>query len=212
MTSAHLQPQPSPSGGAVPSEEAPLVARLRAGERAAFEEVVRENSGRMYAVACRFVRNREDARDVVQDAFVSAFRNFESYHGDSRLSTWLHRIVVNAALMRLRSRGRKPEESIEPLLPKFLDDGHPVQTAQRWSDGAHEEFEREERRLLVRRAIDALPESYRTILLLRDIEEVETPEVAAILGITENAVRIRLHRARQALRTLLDPHLRRSPA
>lgn len=192
--------------------DASLVERLRAGDRLAYEEVVRRNTGRMLAVACRFVRNREDARDVVQEAFVSAFKNFDTYNGESRLSTWLHRIVVNAALMRLRSRGRKPEESIEPLLPKFLDSGHPAQSAGRWANGVHDDLEREERRVMVRRAIDELPDAYRTILLLRDIEEVDTPEVAAALGITENAVRIRLHRGRQALRTLLDPHLRRSPA
>jgi RNA polymerase sigma-70 factor (ECF subfamily) len=201
---------PAAEVGADP--DATLVARLRSGERDAFEEVVRRYSGRMLAVARRFVREPEDARDIVQEAFISAFRNFDSYHGDARLSTWLHRIVVNAALMRIRSRSRRPEESIEALLPKFGEDGHSVQPAHLWVETTHETVEREQRAALVRRTIDELPESYRTVLLMRDIEELDTAETAALLGTTENAVKIRLHRARQALRALLDPHLRRTRA
>lgn len=216
------EPEPGaelPLGGAVHAVadpaaalDADLVARLQAGERGAFEEVVRRYTGRMLAVARRFVREPEDARDVVQEAFISAFRNFDSYHGEARLSTWLHRIVVNAALMRIRSRSRRPEESIEALLPKFGEDGHSVQPAHLWVETTHETVEREQRAVLVRRCIDELPDSYRTVLLLRDIEELDTAETAALLGTTENAVKIRLHRARQALRALLDPHLRRTRA
>ena len=197
------------AGDPAAAKDAELVARLRVGERRAFEEVVQRYSGRMLAVARRFLREPEDARDVVQDAFISAFRNFDSYHAEARLSTWLHRIVVNAALMRIRSRGRRPEESIEALLPKFGEDGHSVQPAHLWVETTHETVERGQRAALVRRCIDELPESYRTVLLLRDIEELDTAETAALLGTTENAVKIRLHRARQALRALLDPHFRR---
>ena len=193
-------------------QDAALVARLRAGERGAFEEVVQRYTGRMLAVARRFLREPEDARDIVQEAFISAFRNFDSYHGEARLSTWLHRIVVNAALMRIRSRSRRPEESIETLLPKFGEDGHSVQPAHLWVETTHESVERDQRAALVRRCIDELPESYRTVLLMRDIEELDTAETAALLGTSENAVKIRLHRARQALRALLDPHLRRTRA
>lgn len=199
-------------GDPTAAQDTLLVARLRAGERSAFDEVVRRYSGRMLAVARRFVREPDDARDIVQEAFLSAFRNFGSYHGDSLLSTWLHRIVVNAALMRIRARSRRPEESIEALLPKFGEDGHSVQPAHLWVETTHETVEREQRAELVRRCIDELPDTYRTVLLLRDIEEFDTAEAAALLGTTENAVKIRLHRARQALRALLDPHLRRTRA
>lgn len=194
------------------TEDAALVARLRSGEHAAYDEVVRLYAGRMLAVARRFVREPEDARDIVQEALISAFRNFDSYQGEARLSTWLHRIVVNAALMKLRARRRRPEESIEGLLPKFGEDGHSVQPAHLWVETTHETAEREERAALVRRCIDELPDSYRTVLLLRDIEELDTSDTAALLGTSENAVKIRLHRARQALRALLDPHLRRTRA
>jgi RNA polymerase sigma-70 factor (ECF subfamily) len=181
-----------------------LVERLRAGDPAAFETLVREQGGRMLATARRFVRTDDDARDVVQDAFQAAFRSIEGFVGASRLSTWLHRIVVNAALMRLRSQQRRREDSIEDLLPRFEDDGRWAEPAARWDGKADALLERWETRAMVRSAIDRLPESYRTVLLLRDIEELDTDETASILDVTPNAVKTRLHRARQALRTLIE--------
>jgi RNA polymerase sigma-70 factor (ECF subfamily) len=188
--------------------ERELLARLRAGEAAAYEELVRGQSGRMLAVARRFLANEEDARDAVQDAFLSAFRSVERFEGSSRLSTWLHRIVVNAALMKLRTRRRKPEKSIEELLPRFLEDGHMAGPAAPWRPSAETELERRELRALILTQIQALPEGYRNVLMLRDIEGFDTEEAAEAMGISPNAVKTRLHRARQALRGLLDPHLR----
>ncbi len=186
------------------SVEAALLAGLRAGDGDAYESLVRTTTPRLLAVARRIVGSEEDARDVVQDSFISAFKALDRFEGHAKLSTWLHRIVVNKALMRLRTRKRKPEEPIEPLLPAFKEDGHQVQAAVEWADGADVALERAETRDFVRSQIDRLPDTYRTVLLLRDIEEMNTPETAAMLGITENAVKIRLHRARQALRALLD--------
>lgn len=188
------------------AEEAALLAGLRAGDAAAFETLVRTHSGRLLAVARRLVRNEEDARDAVQDAFLSAFRALDSFEEGSRISTWLHRIVINAALMKLRTRRRKPEESIDELLPKFLQDGHRANPGSDWKEAAEVALQRQETRVLVRECIDRLPETYRTVLLLRDIEELDTEEVARLLAVSPNAVKIRLHRARQALRTLLDPY------
>ena len=187
-------------------EEKALLEALRAGDDAAYEALVRTHAGRLLAVARRFLGNEEDARDAVQETFLSAFRAIGDFSGGSRISTWLHRIVVNAALMKLRRRRRKPEESIETLLPRWLEDGHPAQPATEWS--AERLLERQEARKLVQTAIERLPESYREILLLRDIEELDTQETAALLGISSNAVKTRLHRARQALREVLDPVLR----
>jgi RNA polymerase sigma-70 factor (ECF subfamily) len=110
--------------------------------------------------------------------------------------------------MKLRSRRRKPEQSIEDLLPAFLPDGHQVRESALWEVSVSNEVERNEVFGHVRAAIDRLPESYRTVLLLRDIEELSTEEVAGMLGVTANTVKVRLHRARQALRTLLEPHFR----
>ncbi len=186
--------------------EGPFLDALRAGDDAAYERLVRENTGRMLAVARRFLASDDDARDAVQEAFVSAFRGIGNFEGGSRISTWLHRIVVNAALMKLRSRRRKPEESIEDLLPKYLEDGHHERTPGRWSPDRLSE--REEVRKLVLAGIERLPDRYREVLLMRDIEEMDTQETAGMLGISANAVKTRLHRARQALREVLDPALR----
>jgi RNA polymerase sigma-70 factor (ECF subfamily) len=190
------------------SIDADLVARLQAGDSGAFEALVRQHSMPLLRVARRFLRSEEDARDAVQDAFISAYKSIGRFASSSRLSTWLHRIVVNTSLMRLRTQRRHPEEDIEAHLPRFLDDGHQVEPSVAWSEPADEMVQREEVRGIVRAAIDRLPEQYRIVLLLRDIEEMTTEETAEALGITANAVKIRLHRARQALRTLLDPHMR----
>jgi RNA polymerase sigma-70 factor (ECF subfamily) len=190
-----------------PSGDVALVQRLRRGDPQAFETLVREYGGRMLATARRFVGSEDEARDVVQEAFLAAFRAIDGFAGTALLSTWLHRIVVNAALMRLRSRRRRREEPIEGLLPRFDEEGW-------WADGASPSetatdmlVESEQTRAMVRKAIDKLPANYRSVLLLRDIEELDTDETAALLGVTPNAVKTRLHRARQALRTLLEREL-----
>jgi RNA polymerase sigma-70 factor (ECF subfamily) len=200
------------SGSDSAAADAELLERLRAGEDAAFEELVRANAGRLLAVARRYMKSEEDAQDVVQEAFLSAFRSLDRFEGGSRLSTWLHRIAVNAALMKLRTRRRKPEEPIEDLLPRFREDGRPLRPAIPWRPLPDDLLGQKELRDLVQACVDSLPESYRHVLLLRDIEEFDTEETAEILGISPNAVKTRLHRARQALRGLLNPHFRRSPA
>ena len=186
-----------------PVHEAELLAALRAGREEAFETLVRAHSGRMLSVCRRILRNDEEAKDAVQEAFVSAFRGMASFEGTSRLGTWLHRIAVNASLMRLRSRKRRPEESIDDLLPTFKDDGHARIEPRDWSRSALQLVESRETREFVRGCIDRLPELYRTVLLLRDIEEMDTAEAAGVLGVSEGVVKVRLHRARHALRRLL---------
>lgn len=191
---------------AVPIAEAELLAALRAGNEEAFEALVRGHAPRMLAVCRRILRNDEDAHDAVQEAFVSAFRALPSFEGTSRIGTWLHRIAVNASLMRLRTRRRRPEDSIDDLLPTFREDGHATMEPRDWSPSALQEVERGETRTFVRSCIDRLPDTYRTVLLLRDIEELDTAETAVILNVTEGVVKVRLHRARQALRRLLSEH------
>jgi RNA polymerase sigma-70 factor, ECF subfamily len=187
------------------SADVALVCRLKAGDEDAYATVVRTLGGRMLAVARRFLVEEDLARDAVQDAFLSAFRSIHRFDGDAQLATWLHRIVVNAALMKLRTRRRRPEQSIEPLLPAFAEDGHHAsRPVIAWTTSAEEALLRGETRAQVRAAIAGLPESYRTVLLLRDIEERSTREAAGLLGITENALKLRLHRARQALATRLQ--------
>ena len=194
---------------APPAEDAALLVRLREGSDDAFTDLVRTNTGRLLAVARRMLRQEQEAQDAVQEAFVCAFKALGAFEGQCRISTWLHRIVVNACLMRIRRRERKPEESIDDFLPAYEADGHTVEKFQPWGNSAIERLEKQETHALVRASIDRLPETYRTALLLRDIEEMDSEEAAAVLGITPNALKIRVHRARQALRTLLDPHFGR---
>jgi len=196
-----------PAAGTMDDDRS-LLARLRAGDEEAYAALVRANGPRLLAVARRILGNDEDARDAVQDAFLAAFRHLPRFEGHARLSTWLHRIAVNASLMKLRTRRRKPEQQLEPLLPAFLDNGHHTERFASWQEPADVAIERAEIRNLVRTQIDRLPDTYRIVLLLRDIEGLSTDEAAAALGTTPNAVKIRLHRARQALRALLDPHFR----
>ena len=184
-------------------DESALLARLRAGDEQAFEILVRTFGGRLLAVARRFVRNDEDAQDIVQSAYLSAFRALDQFEGACQLSTWLHRIVVNTALMKLRSRRRRPEQSIEELLPAFQEDGHHVEQFSDWSAPADQLLEMKQTRTTVRACIEQLPDNYRSVLMLRDIDELSTQETAATLGMTPTAVKVRLHRARQALSTLL---------
>ena len=198
----------SASHPARPDGEAALLAGLRAGDESAFEEVVRRFGPRMLATARRLLRNEEDARDAVQDAFLSAFRGLAGFAGQASVGTWLHRIGVNAALMRLRRKRQQPELSLSDLLPRFQDDGHHAEPVAPWDGAAERALEQKETRAQIRAAIDSLPDDYRTILLVRDIEGLDTAEAARQLGVSEGVVRTRLHRARQALRTLLDPHFR----
>jgi RNA polymerase sigma-70 factor (ECF subfamily) len=193
-------------------DEATLLARMQAGDDDAFDACVRSYCGPMLLVARRILRNEEDARDAVQDAFLSAFKEVGRFEGRSRLGTWLHRIAVNAALGRLRSRQRRPERSIEDLLPHFGDDEHQLDPPAPWKAASESVVQRQESRDLVQRCIGELPEIYRTVLLLRDIEELDTEETAQLLGTSPGVVKTRLHRARQALRCLLDPHFREGDA
>lgn len=198
------KPQP---GGLSEADEAVLVAALRARQAEAFERMIRAYGGRLLAVARRIVRDEQEAQDVVQETFLSALQAIDRFEGRSRLYTWLYRIAVHAALYKLRMRKSRAELAIEDLLPSFLPDGHQVRDSVDWSGLQDHAIERRELHALVRSCIDRLPEIYRTVLLLRDIEELGTETTAEILQINEGAVKVRLHRARQALRALLEPHL-----
>ena len=189
------------------SEEATeqdLIRHLRAGDGDAFETMVKEYGGRMLTVARRFLRVEQDARDAVQEALISAYRAIGDFAGEARLSTWLHRIVVNASLMQLRKRRKRNEESLDDLLPCFDESGDWVKEERYDIDLRDAALDRRDIREMVRRCIDRLPENYRNVLIMRDIEDLDTQEVANMLGAHPNNVKVRLHRARLALRTLVQ--------
>ena len=181
-----------------------LLERLQAGDDAAFETLVRAHVPRMRVVIARMIGEHE-ADDVLQNAFLSAFKALPGFRGEARLSTWLHRIAVNAALMHLRRRKPATELPIDDLLPTFSNGGHEYDDPPTlWAESAEALASRGQTRTWVRKAIDELSPSYREVLLLRDIEEMSTQETAELLDISTGLVKTRLHRARQALRTLLD--------
>jgi RNA polymerase sigma-70 factor (ECF subfamily) len=195
------------SNGVGNENELQMLAQLRAGDNDAFELVVQRDGGRMLATARRFLNNEHDAQDAVQEAFASAFRALDKFNGEAMLSTWLHRIVVNAALVQLRSKKRRGEQPIEKLLPRFDQDGQWIDDQVACTDATETVLERRDSREMVRRCIERLPEKYRSVLLLRDIEELDTDEAALSLSVTANTVKVRLHRARQALKTLIEREL-----
>ena len=171
-----------------------------------YETLVRQETGRLLATVRRILRgDEEEARDVVQETMITALQRIGTFKGDCLVSTWLHRIAINGALMRLRSRRRRPETSIEEMLPSFLEDGHRAVGAGDSGDFPDPETaaHQAETRRIVRESIERLPDTYRVTVLLRDIEELSTEETANLLGITTTAVKLRLHRGRQALRQLL---------
>ena len=199
--------QKGPSEASLKEEE-DLVAGLRAGSEEHANRFVRANAGWMRAVAQRLVKDEGLADDCVQEALIKALNSIDRFEGRSKLTTWLHRITVNEALMKLRSRKRLEEESVDPLLPEF--DANACRVEPPWQPlaDADEILDQGRRRDLIRSKIGSLPESYRIVLMLRDIEELTTAEVADYLGITESNVKVRLHRARSALKKILEPLLR----
>jgi RNA polymerase sigma-70 factor (ECF subfamily) len=185
------------------SRDDALVIGLKAGDPASYERLVREHGGAMLAVARRTLRDDEEARDAVQEALLAAFRAIRFFREDARLSTWLHRITVNACLMKLRSARRRPTARLDDLLPRFDDTGHRVEEQGECFDFAAA-ADAPGIRARVRACIEQLPESYRVVLLCRDVEELDTVETAERLGISVENVKTRLHRARQALKKLIE--------
>jgi len=172
------------------------------------ERLVRDNIGWMLALAVRILRDRQLAEDAVQEAFMHALRGLAGFEGRSSLKTWLHRITVNASLTTLRRLKRLAELPIDQYLPEF--DRYACRIEPPWTflAPAQDVLESEFLRAQLGEAIDKLPNAYRIVLQLRDIEGYDTGEVASVLDITEGNVKVRLHRARAALKKLLEPILR----
>lgn len=192
----------------VSDEERVLIRRLQAGDKEAFEVIVRVYGPRMLVIARHFLPVEQDARDALQVAFLSAYRSIGEFGGKEVLSTWLNRIVVNTALLQTRSRKRRREDPIEELLPRFDVQGAWIEKHESQFNLAEQFLEQRDTSELVRRCIVRLPDNYRNLLLMRDIEELEYKEIAMLLDENVNALKIRLHRARLALRCLLIDELR----
>lgn len=172
--------------------ETDLIARLRAGELAAQDEFFRAHVAAVMAVARKYLGDTDRAADAAQDTFLAAFRAIGTFHATARLGTWLHRIAVNECLMKLRSDRRRRTVPLEA----GFDTGARCDA---------EALERGETAIRVREGIGQLPAPFRTIIELRDLQGLDTAETAARLGTTTGVVKTRLHRARHALREILEP-------
>jgi len=178
-----------------------LVARLKQGDETAFEEVLRRYELKVYSLTRGVVHNEDDAQDATQETFLSVFRNIGRFKERSTLSTWIYRIAMNAALMKLRKRRR--DRTIVPIdeyMPSFAEDGHRVAVVPDWHPAVDQVLLNKELAGLLRRWIAELAPEYRSVFLLRDQEGLDNEEVAAILKLSVAAVKSRLHRARLYLR------------
>lgn len=187
--------------------EALLVAEAQAGSYDAFEALVNLYEKKIYRLSLRLTGNKEDAEDVLQETFLKVFEHLNDFRRDSRFYTWLVRIAVNEGLMRLRKRR---SDRTEPLETQADDDGAAIPHDVRdWKPNPEEILAREEMESLLLNAAMVLPESLRTVFLLRDVDEMSTEETADLMHITTGAVKARLFRARLQLREELSKALKR---
>jgi RNA polymerase sigma-70 factor (ECF subfamily) len=188
-------------------EELALVERSREGDASAFGELVRQYERKVYSLAKHITQNDEDAEDVLQESFLKAYTHLDSFHGDSKFYTWLVRIAVNEALMKLRKR--KSDKTVSLDEPQDTGEDMVTREIAVWEDDPEKKYSREELAEILKDAVESLKPSFRTVFVLRDIEELSTEETAEALGISIPAVKSRLLRARLQLREKLTRHFRR---
>lgn len=179
-------------------------ARLQESDRRLCEQLALQYNDRMLAVARRILGSEDAAADAIQDAFLSVFNSLHRFQAKSQLSTWFHRIVVNCCLMKLRSQKRRQMISLDTIAPICGETTPANQTSEFDRCDVIARLEQADRKALIHRCIDELSDNHRTILVLRDLQELDTDTTARLLGISRTAAKTRLHRARQALRVLLE--------
>ncbi len=172
-----------------------LVARVPAGEREMFEVIMRRYNSRLYRIALAVVRNEGEAEDVVQDAYVRAYTHLHQFEGRAMFSTWLTRIAYHEALARAQ-RGNR----YTPLEPNDSDGEHDLRSELRSNSNPEKNVADKEMRTLLENVILSMPDHYRAVLMMRDVHQLDTAETAACLGLSEENVKVRLHRARGILR------------
>ena len=169
-------------------------------------ELVDAYSGKMYNLAMGILKNPQDAEDVVQDTLLQVFEKIETFRGEAALSSWMYRIALNFAYMKIRKKKRDSYIPIDEYMPQFKKDGMHLSPAENWSDKTENSVMRKELAGLLKESIDSLPEKYKITLTLRDVEGFSTEETAEITGMTIPAVKSRLHRARLFLREKLSDY------
>jgi len=188
------------------NREAALISRIIAGERELFYDLIKPYERAVFVTAYSVLKSEVDAEDAVQEAALKAFKALASFRGDSKFSTWLIQITLNEARMKLRRSHAKPQVSLDDI----TDDGDGDYTPailRDWREIPSEALERKELREILQRAIDELPQTYREVLILRDVRELNVAETAHLLGITEGLVKTRLFRARLKVQKIVAPQL-----
>lgn len=181
-------------------EDQKLVEALQRGEPGAVEALLDRYGGWIYRVARRLLNDPRDVEEVTQDVLLTVVRKIQTFKGEAAFSSWLYRIAVNAAYQRLRAKRARPEVSLEPFLPVFDDEGRYIEPVVDWSSKLNDPAVAGETRAAIERSLSRLPEEYRVVIQLHDVEELPNEEVAATLGLTVAAVKSRVHRARLFLR------------
>ena len=188
-------------------DEAAIVAQARLGDAKAFSELLRRYEGKIFRLALHITQNREDAEDVLQEAFLKAYEHLDQFQGQSKFYTWIVRIAVNQALMKLRKR--KSDRSVS--LDETIDTGEDTVAREvaAWDENPEQQYSREEINQILSSAIDGLAPIYRAVFVLRDVDELSTEETAEALDLSVPAVKSRLLRARLQLRDKLTRYFKR---
>jgi RNA polymerase sigma factor (sigma-70 family) len=195
----------------VSSDDRTLLARAAGGDAEALEALMGRYASRIYRLAYGITRSTADAEEVVQDVFLQVVQKGIGFEGRAALGSWIYRITTNVSLNKRRGKRRELETSLDELLPRYRADGHREGDrsflVSDWSGTPERELLAGESRRILEEAIDRLPDHYRAVLVLKDVEELSNDEVAQIVGDTVAAVKTRLHRARMALREHLTQRL-----
>jgi len=189
-----------------PEFEADCIRRILAGERQLFHDLIRPSERAIYFLLLSLLRNDAEAEDAAQDTAIKVYLNLKNFRGDSQFRTWVLSIARNEGLGRLRKAVTRKEDSLDAETDDQTGDYTPAVLTS-WREIPSEALERQELGVMLRTAIEGLPEIYRNVVVLRDIEEMDVRETATALGISEGAVKVRLHRARALLQRELAPRL-----
>jgi RNA polymerase sigma-70 factor, ECF subfamily len=186
-------------------EEA-LVRDFQSGDLEAYDKIADIYQKKIYGLSFNLTRNQMDAQDVTQEVLLTLFRKIHTFQGKSAFSSWVYRITLNASYMKLRSKKKEPNVSIDELMPSFNGAGFQQEKIQDWSENTESLLFTNETRDVISKAIDLLPEKEKVVFLLRDVEGLSTEKAGEILDLTVPAVKSRLHRARLFLRKKLSSY------
>ena len=194
------------------TEDALIQAALKRDQEA-WRSLLSGHGGKMYGMALRFLSHEKEAEDVIQDVWLLISQKLPEFRGECKLSTWIYRITANKCLEKIRSRKNEKEktESIDKLLPDFDEEGHYKKEFTDWSQRPDEEADQKALKKEIEKALMGLPQEYREVLILRDIEGFSGVETAQMLGINEATMKTKLHRGRMALREKLERKFGHSP-